>query len=1646
MIQRLLIKLVVVSIALIMVLSVPLVYMHWGSQPQSREGMSTDVTANAISVSSATISFTGNVVNDFSGHLVGSNHNTSLWGSNNNVTQLYASFNATYLFLGLYENVSGNSLMVFLSNNTGSAYGTTNMTNLNAWNKNMNFTKPMNYFTAVYFGSPNGGISGENAYVINSQISQSNPAPNAVSIQNFYKFGAVNNTTEIRIPWSALFPYGYSGPLVMNISAFVVGGGAWLGNGIPYLQQSAYNNGGSIQEFYVNNTIGLNFGTVSIPPSATNGGPINLAIIFNNHQPLYTVVGSSNYQLPWTETHATMEYIEQPLIAHNYPQINVTYQLSGSLLYQLKNISTDPAYNNSFIEGAFIPWDQLNSSANRSLLINLSEDYFDTPGYVYQLGDVASNLYNQIHSNWTYGTPLNQTSFQDAKVLWFLYDISTPLVEGQLGQQWKSSVIWGLHNQTSFTQANLVTVLQYSSWLTGQVIPAFGADMLGNVSGSNNIELITSPFYHPLVPLVLDNNISGTQGTINKTSDFSDVLAQLDLAKGQFNSMFGQRPVGVWSPESAVSNDTVAAINQSGYNWTQASEWTLQQSGVDAKDYGNNGNITQMESMYTPYKVLGPNGTSVNMLFRDDYLSNAWGFNYGSMSTSSAVSSFINYLKNIYNSIPSAKHADTLVTVALDGENWMYNGFQLDGVPFLEQLYAGLGANSSFVRTVTPQQYLATHSSLPVIHDLATGSWNVQSAEAPYQSNTALTQWSGYSVQDFYWETLNEVRNLVVSYQTQNALTQITNYTLFEQNLSALTKEGNLTRAWNAIYAAEGSDWTFNMAPWSIGGVNTQPFDFIFKGDLAYALQQLGIAVPSYLTAHFVTPYSATSMGQPNQAHTPSMGGFAQNSMSTPIGTGFSITSNNGWSGSIVYNNNSSIKSAMGISKVSIEYNPSDLYIQVSVNGAASSYIGSNDQRMTVYFSPSGLNPLTLGNVSMDVPGANFNTMLGGAALYFPADYALELSPYTFLPSGAGQFSVYSAAGFGQWNYEISDTNTLAYVAQTIQFQIPFSYLGIFPGDTFYMGIFASNLSHVDSSISPIVLTVPSALGSFTPISSIHNTVADNGPGNYTYPNQPTQIPPGSLDLQWINVSMNSYDMRWNFTFGQMWNIWNGPNGFSNQMISVFINENNASGSKALGMGPNANSTNPWQYMIYLSGWNAYVQSSTGIQYTSGIVASSDLASRTASITFPLSIIGNNPEHYGYTIITGSYDGYGTNGWRTVDPVNTSNGGWQGGGGDPPWSSNIYSYIAPATLGEGTLTQQQALQYAPNKIPTLAPVYLPILANSTTGVTPMNYTSYYDTSILLSSGTFYDLFVSNLSGSNGLYLSSSGDMQSWSQPQFIASSSGVADFYPILIGSTVYVLYDLSSNTSTLDAATLTLSGSPILTKIGSMSEGFAIKRIAASYNASSGVFAAISAAGSVSLQKVTINASTFSASNIATLAGYSDASLGIFGGDLYVALTNSSGNLFVDQISGTGTLMHQANLNVANVSALSESISLYGNLWIAYATSGSSGNIWGTNATLNGAWDFSRSQLLVSGTASNYDVSLEVMAWGANSNLVMTWGSTTSVGNTLWAVNSTVSWSNVPVTQVPTPSNLYIYIIIGVAIAAVVVVALLYVFVVRKK
>jgi len=471
--------------------------------------------------------------------------------------------------------------------------------------------------------------------------------------------------------------------------------------------------------------------------------PLNLAIVWHQHQPMYWNRLTDEYELPWARIHGVQEYIDTARISAEYPDVHVTFNLQPSLLWQLKDYATilpDEAALGGLYEhiGAVdnhLKWtwtlatDPAELSTEDRALAQ--EQFFWLNGYM--LDDDSDDPYYDYHyaelNMLADSVGLTDQQLLDAAALFLLWQTSPELHE-EYG-------LVGYRNHSGFTIDDIIVLLQAQMAILQDVVLAYREIIpLGN-------ELITSPFYHPIMPLLVENGWS------------DDVLGQLQAGQNQHQQLLGAHAVGVWSPEQAVSGEAVSLLGQAGFQWTSTDEGLLAQAL---------NHTPSLDELTTAYSWDG-----VTLFFRETELSNKISFAYGNKSTTDAVNDFMNELEIVWDALVDP--TDQVLTLAMDGENWMFlAGYPNNGRTFLRALYAAL-SEAGWIDTVTPGQMVAAGIPTQVLDRVPTGSWAGD-----------LSTWSGESDEDEGWARLAAARQVV-------------------------TDAGDPTDAVEAIYAAQGSDW-----------------------------------------------------------------------------------------------------------------------------------------------------------------------------------------------------------------------------------------------------------------------------------------------------------------------------------------------------------------------------------------------------------------------------------------------------------------------------------------------------------------------------------------------------------------------------------------------------------------------------------------------------------------------------------------------------------------------------------------------------------------------------------------------------------------------------------------------------------------------
>src|SRR5260370_23377146 len=141
---------------------------------------------------------------------------------------------------------------------------------------------------------------------------------------------------------------------------------------------------------------------------------------------------------------------------------------------------------------------------------------------------------------------------------------------------------------------------------------------------------------------------------------------------------FGRRPRGIGPPEAAISDDAVQLAADHALEWMLSDEGVLSRSLPSPITRDAQGQVTQADLLYTPYRAQG-NGPPIHLLFRDARLSDAIGFEYQNSPADQAAGDLVERLRAIQQ-----RQEDTpfLAVIALEGGKWR-GSYEPQGNSFL---------------------------------------------------------------------------------------------------------------------------------------------------------------------------------------------------------------------------------------------------------------------------------------------------------------------------------------------------------------------------------------------------------------------------------------------------------------------------------------------------------------------------------------------------------------------------------------------------------------------------------------------------------------------------------------------------------------------------------------------------------------------------------------------------------------------------------------------------------------------------------------------------------------------------------------------------------------------------------------------------
>ena len=520
---------------------------------------------------------------------------------------------------------------------------------------------------------------------------------------------------------------------------------------------------------------------------------IALAFLWHQHQPYYPDDVAGENPMPWVRLHGVKDYYGMALHLLEFPEMKCTINLVPSLLVQLLAY-TDHGASDRFLDVSRIPADALSEADGLFLL-----EHFFMANADHMI--LPFPRYAELYHRRGLGRSTAQESLRRFKPadlrdlqVWFNLAWVHPLAVE------RDAVLRGLHDKgRNFTEDDKNALLTKHIDILREVLP-----LHRRLAESGQVELTTTPFYHPILPLLLDKKLAReampNAALPHHTAGYpEDAALHVRTAVEQHARLFGKPPRGMWPAEGSVCQSMIPLLAQHGVRWIATDEEILSASTAGAVSRDGKGHVNRPELLYRPYKVH-EGDAKLRIVFRDHALSDLIGFHYQHSDPEAAAEDFMGCLAGVGQALGVGEGGPALVSVILDGEN-CWEHYPGGGVGFLRTLYRRCTTTPG-VRPTTIGDFLESHPPQDVLPRLFAGSW--------IGHNFAI--WIGHEEDNTAWDAIHRAREYLVrrSAGMQNAECRMQNADNTDSAFCTLHSAlvgSPVERAWRELYIAEGSDW-----------------------------------------------------------------------------------------------------------------------------------------------------------------------------------------------------------------------------------------------------------------------------------------------------------------------------------------------------------------------------------------------------------------------------------------------------------------------------------------------------------------------------------------------------------------------------------------------------------------------------------------------------------------------------------------------------------------------------------------------------------------------------------------------------------------------------------------------------------------------
>ena len=524
-----------------------------------------------------------------------------------------------------------------------------------------------------------------------------------------------------------------------------------------------------------------------------------VALLWHMHQPFYQDLATGEHILPWVRLHALKDYWGMVALLREFPAAKVTFNLVPSMLVQLEAFAREDAQDRHLLIG-LRQAEQLTAEERAYCVSEFFHAHRATMIEPYP-------RYAELLAKRQAGAgAFSVDELRDLQVWHKLVWIDHAYLDGD------PRIAALIEKGRGFSEEDKQLLRTVELEILRRVIPEYREAV-----ERGQVEVSTSPFYHPILPLLCDTDVyqrthPGARRPREVFRHQEDATLQLTRAIELHERMFGRRPTGLWPSEGSVSDQMVPLVADAGFAWMATDEEILARSlgrGLGRDAYGHS---TDADTLYQPYRVGGEAG--ISCAFRDHTLSDLIGFTYSGWDAHVAADDFVaRLIEGGRRFRERTGGSDATIFVILDGEN-AWEHYPGQGRPFLRALYRRLSEHSDLQMVTMADACATPRQALPSIFP---GSW----------INGDFYIWIGHADDQLAWSQLGDARRAFAG---------------AGESVSAQARE----QALEELLIAEGSDWFWWYGDDHSSDHDAQ-FDDLFRRHLRNVYTSLGLAVPEEL-------------------------------------------------------------------------------------------------------------------------------------------------------------------------------------------------------------------------------------------------------------------------------------------------------------------------------------------------------------------------------------------------------------------------------------------------------------------------------------------------------------------------------------------------------------------------------------------------------------------------------------------------------------------------------------------------------------------------------------------------------------------------------------------------------------------------------